>query len=93
MTGITATVTIITSKMALISKERGLRTLNLAQGMKSGQTKQHIPDNITVERSRVRGLSDGPMAPSMMVISKITIYTDKAHINGAMAEATTADGT
>jgi hypothetical protein len=93
MTGITATVTIITSKMALISRERGLRILNLAQGMKSGQTKQHIPGNTTVARSKVRALSDGPMAPSMMVISKITIYTDKAHINGAMAEATTEDGT
>jgi hypothetical protein len=93
MTGITATVTIITLKMALISRELGSRTLNLGQGTKNGQTKQHIQGNITVARSRVRALSDGLTAPYMMVTSKITIYTDKAHINGATAEATTADGT
>lgn len=93
MTGITATVIIITSKMALILRELGTRTLNLGQGMKSGQTKQHILGNITAARSRVRALSDGQTAPSMMETSKITIYTDKAHINGAMAEATMADGT
>jgi hypothetical protein len=91
--GITATVTIITSKMALISKVRGSKTLSLAPATKSGPTKPLTRANITMARSRVRALSAGPTALSTRVTSKTTTYTGKAHINGATEEAMMADGT
>ncbi len=91
--GITATVTIITSKMESISKVHGSKTLSLAQAMRSGPTKLLTPDNTTMARSRGRGPSDGPTAPFTRVTSKITIYTAKVHINGATEEATKVDGT
>ena len=93
MIGITATVTIITLKMVLISKVRGSKTLSLAPGMRSGPTKLLTPGNTTMARSRVRGPFDGPTAPSTKATSKITIYTAKVHINGATEEATKVDGT
>ena len=93
MIGITATVTIITSKMALISKVRGSKTHSLAPAMRSGPIKLLTPVNTTMARSRVREPSDGLTAPSTKVTSKITIYTVKVHINGATEEAMTADGT
>ncbi len=90
---ITATVTIITSKMALISKAHGSKTLSLAPATKSGTTKPLTPANITMTRSRVRALSAGPTALSTRVTSKITTYTGKAHINGATEETMMAYGT
>ena len=93
MIGITATVTIITSKMVLISKVRGLKTPSLAPAMRSGPTKLLTPGNTTMARSRVRGPFDGPTDPSTTATSKITIYTAKVHINGATEEAMKVDGT
>lgn len=92
MIGITATVTIITLKMVLISKVRGSKTLSLAPGMRSGPTKLLTLDNTTMARSRGREPSDGQTARSTRATSKITIYMVKVHINGAMEEATKVDG-
>ncbi len=70
-----------------------MKTPSLVPGMRSGLTKLLTPDNITMARSRVREPSDGQTAQSTRVTSKITIYTAKVHINGAMEEATKVSGT